>query len=216
MAEPRPLPKPFVPSPAKGAGRGGPARRYRWETFTEGNEAATTHGAFSDRRIDPRADELVAWAKTQRSADWLGDASYDPILRRWARREARSTLVYEALVDHQAGDDCDGTCKRCRRWVDLWQKLDRAAERSAATLGLDPTSRAELLLKLRQAGVLDLAEQAAARAAVSRLAEVLHEAAEAYEAELDEPTDPETVDAELVDDEAAGEGDAVLPMRVDV
>src|SRR5438046_51565 len=43
----------------KAAGMSGPARGYSWRAFEKNNTASMTHGARSDRLVEPRAAELV-------------------------------------------------------------------------------------------------------------------------------------------------------------
>jgi hypothetical protein len=36
-----------------------PPRGYSWESFREGNQAATTHAAYSERRLAPLAERFA-------------------------------------------------------------------------------------------------------------------------------------------------------------
>lgn len=114
----------------------GHARGYSWEPFGPGNEVAVKHGAWSPRRVDPLATEMVA---TVADATWLRPADR-PALWSWARCEARIQLVVEWL--EAKGDLSDDG--EVRPAADLLTRLEAQASGLRARLGLDPLSRARL------------------------------------------------------------------------
>lgn len=213
MATPLPPERRRTHRPSKGPGHGGPARGYSWEPFTKGNEAATKHGAWSARRVDPIAAELVAWALDLDEPDWLKDPSYRAALHRWATREARSRLVYDFWSAHVDDTGCPG-CKSCRRWAEQWLEFDKAAARASADLGLTPTSRARLLADLQRSGTLDEMRAERHRGMVSGLAAMLQQAADEFDAAQRgdaAPADVEVDEAEVVEAEVVGDDAEPMP-----
>ncbi|NNM44589.1 hypothetical protein [Knoellia koreensis] len=133
---------------------GGPANGLR--RFEPNNLAALKSGAYSPRVREAYAEALTEWARAQDALSFLRDSSFAPSVWRWAQRTAASDLLYGELEAHHASKQrgsCAG-CMRCRSLEARWQKADRTAERAGERLGLDPQSRAELLVKLRAAGVI--------------------------------------------------------------
>src|SRR4051794_815424 len=47
---------------------GGPARGYSWKQFEQGNTVASTHGAYSQLRLAPRAEQLAGIIRSQLDA----------------------------------------------------------------------------------------------------------------------------------------------------
>jgi len=116
----------------------GPARGYKWADATHGNTLALRHGAYSPRRVDPLAAELVE--QVTGYIDWLRESD-TPALWAWARVEARIQLVSEYLIDQGGDIDGDGTVRPA---ADLLMRLESKAESMRSRLGLDPLSRARL------------------------------------------------------------------------
>lgn len=149
-------------APAAGTGSGGPAQGSSTavpKPFEAGNLAAMKSGAYSPRITDEYAQALVAWAGEQGTLHFLSDASFAPSVWRWATRTAMADLLLDRLTEHHAEGTCRG-CKVCVSLEERWHKADRSAERAGERLGLDPQSRAELLVKLRQAGVIESEDEA--------------------------------------------------------
>ena len=134
---------------AKGAGRGGPARDYSWEPFELGNEAAVRHGAWSERRVAPLADQ--ARTRLLDVAPWLASPAFAPAVEAWARAEARVALV-DTYVAEQGPLDENG---KPRPAIELLIRLERLALTLRQAVGLDPASRARIERDLA-AGVHDL------------------------------------------------------------
>jgi hypothetical protein len=113
-----------------------PARGYSWAPFGRGNTAATRHGVWSSRQVDPVVGELVAGLLAERpELDAYPEAVYG-----WARAEARCLLLAEWTARHGLLDD-EGKPTVALRYVGTFERL--AAEQRAR-LGLDPRSEAEL------------------------------------------------------------------------
>ncbi|HXN61400.1 MAG TPA: hypothetical protein VN886_13200 [Acidimicrobiales bacterium] len=115
-----------------------PARRYSWPTATPGNTIAMRHGAWSPRRIDPRAQELVDAIAP--GVTWWQPCDW-PAVWAWARIEARVELLTEWLADKGGDLDADDTVRPA---ADLLTRLTVQAANMRARLGLDPLSRARL------------------------------------------------------------------------
>jgi hypothetical protein len=114
--------------------------------FWPGNDLAEQHGAYSPKRVDPLAAELVAQvleqaAKPGSRTAYLLDVSYRPALWAWGQAEARVTCFAGKLLEH--GDECPG-CKRCDAWDLAMRRWQATATTHRQRLGLDPLSRAKL------------------------------------------------------------------------
>jgi hypothetical protein len=142
-------------------GNGG-TRGYSWPPFTpeSGAEAATVHGATSERRVGPLADEIAAAL--------LGDPDCPPHLHRsvfrpallsWARSEAAVLLVVRWLdtldVVGALSEVTDTTeeseqlgargsrhtsARRIASGLDILDRYERRAQAARGRLGLDPVS----------------------------------------------------------------------------
>jgi hypothetical protein len=117
----------------------------RHPPFEPGHELSLRHGAFSDRKVEPRAAEFVEAVLRLAEADgspvgYLADPTYRPALTAWARSEAQQDLLEEFLSE--LGPIApDG---KVRPAAELLERVARRAERMRARLGLDPLSRASL------------------------------------------------------------------------
>lgn len=130
----------------------GDARGYSWPPFQPGHTVSMKHGAWSPRRVEPLALELVeatieAATATGTTTSYLADPSYRPALYAWARCEAQIQLLTEWLMakadETNAGGaiDPDG---EIRPAAALLTRLEGQALKHRAQLGLDPLSRARL------------------------------------------------------------------------
>lgn len=111
-----------------------------------GNELALKHGAYSPRRVDPLAAELVALVDGDSAVSWL-TAADRPALWAWARAEAQVQLLseYLELAGQVAGDGVgDLEQERVRAAYLLLHRAEARALSGRARLGLDPLSRARL------------------------------------------------------------------------
>ncbi|MEQ4715832.1 hypothetical protein [Nonomuraea sp. B19D2] len=110
--------------------------------FQPGHELSMRHGAYSPRRVDPLAVELVEGVLADDAVSFLRQPAYRSALWAWGRAEARVQLLAEHLSDHEAGG-CR-SCPDCVRWDEQLRKWESAAASQRARLGLDPLSRARL------------------------------------------------------------------------
>jgi hypothetical protein len=120
-------------------------RGYSWPPFQPGNEKATTHGAFSERRWRPLAQQLAAQA--MEVAPWLTRPAFRWSVEAWATAEARARLVDDWL-DAQATAEVPGELSadgEPRGASALSSRLHARAESLRARLGIDPTAMARLL-----------------------------------------------------------------------
>jgi phage terminase small subunit len=117
---------------------GEPARRYSWPPFEPGNSVALRHGAYSPRRVDPLAAELVE--RVLADTDWLRPCDR-PAVWAWARAEARVQLLAEHLAANGGDLADDGSVRPA---ADLLSRVEAQAQRMRSVLGLDPLSRARL------------------------------------------------------------------------
>lgn len=113
---------------------GEPARRYSWAPFTDGHTVSMRHGAWSKRRVDPVAAELVAGLLDDRP----DLAAYPEMIAAWGRAQARCVLFDEYLIDLEPGSE---RADKVMRYV---VQCERLAMEMTARLGLDPRAEAEL------------------------------------------------------------------------
>lgn len=115
--------------------------------FQPGHELSMRHGAYSPRRVDPLATDLVQHVLDVAEVEgmsFLTQASYRLALWAWARAEAKVQLLEEYLEDHAAAGrslDEDGDVMAAAL---LLERVERRAITLRARLGLDPISRARL------------------------------------------------------------------------
>jgi hypothetical protein len=142
------------------------ARGYSWPPFEKGNEKALRHGAYSPRRVEPLAAELVEAMRAQVVAEgsttgYLAEPSFQFSLWAWARAEAKVQLLEEYLADRgSVGLDADGEVSGAAK---LLVRYEATAERARDRLGLSPLARARLGRDVAAASV-DLAAIAAEEA----------------------------------------------------
>ena len=113
-------------------------RGYSWPPFAKGHVLSLRHGAWSPRRIDPRAQELID--SVAPGVTWWQDCDW-PAVWRWAQTEARIELLTEWLADK--GGDIDDD-ESVRPASDLLTRLSVQAMNMRSRLGLDPLSRGRL------------------------------------------------------------------------
>lgn len=150
---------------------GEPARGYRWRTFEvgettgeatrfkPGHEASVKHGAYSDRKVNPRADrfveDLVEYSRVEPTMEHLTRPEMLPAIRAWARAEAAVEMITEYL------DSLNDWTGRTKRGSAAWSRLDVVegrAERLRDRLGLDPQARARLGLTVARTQVAQRSE----------------------------------------------------------
>lgn len=151
--------------PGKGDKRG-----YSWPPFEDGHTRSTLHGARSERRVGPLADEirdqLLAGEGTP---EHLHRPEFASAVAAWARSEAVVRLLWDwlaeqdveaALTDTTRSAEVEETTKNItrrrsmsRRVTSVLDQLHRAEVRAAGmrrALGLDPLSAGRLARDLSQ------------------------------------------------------------------
>ncbi|WP_214365625.1 hypothetical protein [Pseudonocardia sp. H11422] len=118
------------------------ARGYSWPPFEPGNEVGLRHGAYSPRRVDPLARELVDQALGDPDLGYLAAPSYRPALWAWARAEAQVQLLAEYL--ERFGADPDFGDRAVSAAYNAHHRAEARADSARRRLGLDPLSRARL------------------------------------------------------------------------
>lgn len=111
-----------------------------------GHTLTVKHGAWSSRRVDPVAAELVETAIS--SVSWLADPTYRPAVTAWARAEARCQLLAEWLDSEGILDPATGEPRGALASAVQMEKL---ALSQRQRLGLDPASRSQLEATLTSA-----------------------------------------------------------------
>jgi hypothetical protein len=118
--------------------------------FAPGNTAAERHGAWSERRVAPVAQELIDGLLEQAEADpqfaHLKTPVFRPALRAWARCEARIEVLASWLEDRTSGalpGDLDAD-DAVRPGAELLRRLEQQALRHRTQLAIDPASFARL------------------------------------------------------------------------
>jgi hypothetical protein len=139
------VPEAWQPSPVRG---------YSWAPFEKGNTVSTRHGVWSQRKVDPMAEELASGLIVDRP-DLAG---HPETVFAWARAEARCIL----LADHFGDGLFDGEGNE-RPGLRLIAQFERLAADLRARLGLDPRSEAELARE-RGAATLTAVDLEAVRA----------------------------------------------------
>jgi hypothetical protein len=120
---------------------GEPARGYSWKPFAEGHSVSTRHGAWSERRVSPLAQELVAGLL----ADRPDLERFPETVCAWARAEARCLMFDAYLISDKPDSE---RALKTARYVNAFERL---AIELRARLGLDPRSEAELARDRAQA-----------------------------------------------------------------
>jgi hypothetical protein len=124
-----------------------PAFEGQRPPFQPGHELSVQHGAYSPRKVDPIADELVRLVLADPDVPYLRAAAYRPALIAWARAEAQVQLLSEYLEKAAAATD-DGVgdldLERVRTAYLLLHRAEVRASSGRQRLGLDPLSRAKL------------------------------------------------------------------------
>src|SRR5438105_4778631 len=124
-------------TPAPGAS-GMPARgeTRTHPPFEPGNVMALRHGAYSPRKVDPLATELVEQLLAQAAAPgssvaYVAEPSYRPSVWAWARVEARVQLLVEYLEERGGDVDDEG---EVRAAAQLLTKLEGHAAKLRSQL----------------------------------------------------------------------------------
>lgn len=124
-----------------------PAHTGQRPPFRPGHELSVQHGAFSPRKVDPLARDLVDQVLADPDVRYLQAPAYRLALWAWARAEAQVQLLTEYLAKRaeEAGDGVgDLGADRVRSAYLLLHRAEARATTQRTRLGLDPLSRARL------------------------------------------------------------------------
>jgi hypothetical protein len=116
-----------------------PGHAPRHPDFTEGNQVAERHGAFSARRWRPLAEELAAEALDE--SPWLTRPAFRRAVHAWATTEAKAELV-DRYLDGHGLLNAEGVPHPANALSD---RLHARAITLRGQLGFDPVSFAKLL-----------------------------------------------------------------------
>lgn len=112
-----------------------------------GHEVTITHGAYSPRKYNERAAQLVDQLLADQSVAHAHAPAYRAAVWAWARAEAQVQLLSEYLEARgkEAGDGVgDLDLDRVRSAYLLLHRAETRATTQRTRLGLDPLSRARL------------------------------------------------------------------------
>lgn len=132
------------------------------------------HGAYSPRKVDPLARDLVA--QTIEHLPQLGSPQWAPAMWAWARAEAQAQLLVEYLAKagEETGDGIgDLELEAVRAAYLLLHRAEARADRSRSRLGLDPLSAARLG-RDKAAATADMARVMAELERQDRQAQAVH------------------------------------------
>lgn len=127
--------------------------------FPPGNDLATQHGAYSPRKVDPLARELVDLVLADTGLGYLQAPAYRPALWAWARAEAQAQLLTEYLERRGKGGVGDLGDERVKAAYLLLHRAEARALSGRRQLGLDPLSRARLGKDVAQGRAADAAAE---------------------------------------------------------
>lgn len=136
-----------------------PAFEGQRRPFEPGHELSVQHGAYSPRKVEPLARELVDLVLADPDCSPAHAPRYRLALWAWARAEAQAQLLteYLAKAGEAAGDGVgDLEQDRIRSAYLLLHRAEARATTQRTRLGLDPLSAARLG-RDRGAGAADTA-----------------------------------------------------------
>lgn len=143
-----------------------PAFEGQRPPFANGNEAATTHGRYSERRFGPLAERILERERAAMGDLW--DGTSEVVLGRYAALAAQCELLEADIDAHGVVDECGQVRPAVREALRLSSRILEYGKELAATV----RSRAQLDLERlrRDQGLLTPAEVQPAFDAVLRSA----------------------------------------------
>jgi hypothetical protein len=120
-------------------------------TFEPGNDAAVSHGAYSERVYSPIAKELRDWALAEFPD--LAVERYLPEVDAWAFAEAQAQLMRKVITAKGAVDQHDDFAPRTS-YINALRAFEADAARRRAALGMNPRSHAALVKDRAEASAL--------------------------------------------------------------
>lgn len=116
-----------------------PPRGYTWAPFAPGHELSTTHGARSDRKVQPLAEHYAGTLAT--TAPWVATPAFAGTVASWAWAEGQAHLL-RAYVDEHGHFDAEGEERSAVRTLD---RVEGRLAKLRDQLGLNPTALSKLL-----------------------------------------------------------------------
>lgn len=133
-----------------------PAFEGQRPPFESGHELSLRHGAYSPRKVEPLAQELVDIVLTDPETSYLTNPRWRPALYAWARAEAQVQLITEYLAARSEDGVGDLDEAEVRAAHLLLHRAEARATTGRTRLGLDPLSAARLG-RDRAASAVDMA-----------------------------------------------------------
>lgn len=127
--------------------------------FQPGNEVSAQHGAYSPRKVDPLAKDLVDRMLADTAMSFAHAHAFRPALYAWARAEAQVQLLSEYLEQRGKGGVGDLADERVQSAYLLLHRAEARALSGRRQLGLDPLSRARLGKDVAQGRQADAAAE---------------------------------------------------------
>jgi hypothetical protein len=120
-----------------------PGANGSWPPFPPGHQLSLRHGAYSPRRVDPLAAEILEHLLTDDAVGYLRAPRWRLAVLALCRAEAQVQLLTEYLA--KAGDGVgDLDSERVRSAYLLLHRAEARAIQLRGRLGLDPLSAARL------------------------------------------------------------------------
>jgi hypothetical protein len=117
----------------------------KWRDAWPGNDLAVTHGAWSDAKVRPIAEDLER--RLLSAAPWCAQDAFAPTVGAWSWAEGQASLL-RAYVDEHGMLDADGLPRPA---CSLLHQVEVRAARLRSELGLSPNAWAKLVARLGSA-----------------------------------------------------------------
>ena len=124
--------------------------------FQPGHELSLHHGAYSDRKLAPVVEQVLADVLDDPACGYLTAPRFAAELRSWAVNEARCRLLesYLAKLAEASGDELgDPTSERTQAAWSLLHRCETRAQSGRDRLGLSPAAAARLGRDKAAAGI---------------------------------------------------------------
>jgi hypothetical protein len=129
---------------ANGAGHGGPARRYSWPPFEQGNTASLKHGLYAGTfQLLDGEQEIAEIADAVRAALPIYASAFEVGIQLLAGRIWRLKRGYQHVARTPEGE-------LPKSFLESLNALENVVSRTVARLGLDPIAAAELGVNLQR------------------------------------------------------------------
>jgi hypothetical protein len=124
--------------------------------FPKGHELSMRHGAWSDRKLAPVVEQVLADVLDDPACEYLHAPRFAAELRSWAVNEARCRLLesYLGKLAESSGDEMgDPTSERTQAAWSLLHRCETRAQSGRDRLGLSPAAAARLGRDKAAAGI---------------------------------------------------------------